>query len=246
MSERRGRLPPQVVWLAVVTAALASLALASSAAALPVLPSSFYGSVKVNGANVADGTVVRALINGQVFAETLTQTYQGQSVYSVDVPGDNPDTTVREGGREGEAVQFTVGGVAAVESGAWHEGINARLDLTASASAPLEPPQAPPRVLPTQTAIRMEVRASPTSAVPVASTLAPTLGAPPQVPDRTGGQAALPSPSGAPGQAVVGSTATERSTSASAPTGALPVALLLVVLAIAIAGAGYLLIRRNK
>jgi hypothetical protein len=54
-----------------------SLFIAIPVLAFPSLPSSFYGTVKVNAANVPDGTVIEALIGGQVYAEGFTQTYQG-------------------------------------------------------------------------------------------------------------------------------------------------------------------------
>ena len=76
----------------------------------PPLPSSFYGSVTVNGADVPEGTSVQALVNGQVFAETLVQVYQGGSVYVLTVPGDDPTTSEVEGARDGELIQFQVEG----------------------------------------------------------------------------------------------------------------------------------------
>jgi hypothetical protein len=136
------------------------------ALAFPPLPSSFYGQVKANGQNVPDGTLVRALIAGKAYAETRTQTYQGDSVFSMNVPGDETDTAAIEGGKEGEAVQFEVGGVVANESGVWHSGTNVKVDLTVTASGPLAtPPPAPPAV-PTQTAISAVVAVTPTSGAP--------------------------------------------------------------------------------
>jgi hypothetical protein len=133
------------------------------ALAFPPLPSSFYGLVKANGQNVPDGTLVRALIAGKAYAETRTQTYQGDSVFNMNVPGDEADTTPIEGGKEGEAVQFEVGGVVANESGVWHSGTNVKVDLTVTASGPLAtPPPAPPAV-PTQTAISAVVAVTPTA-----------------------------------------------------------------------------------
>ena len=94
----------------------------SSALAVPALPSSFYGTVKVGGANVPDGTVVQAFNGDRIAAQGYTQMYQGDSVYSLDVPGDNTDTVVIDGGREGETITFKVGGVLADEAGTWHSG----------------------------------------------------------------------------------------------------------------------------
>lgn len=123
------------------------------ALAFPPLPSSFYGTVKVNGQNVPDGTVVRALIDGQVYAEAPTQTYQGNSVYSVDVKGDDSDTPERDGGLPDAVVQFEIGGVPADQTGLWRSGTNIEINLTASSSGSLAPPQPTLVPAPTQTPI---------------------------------------------------------------------------------------------
>ena len=64
-----------------------SLLITRPVLAFPSLPSSFYGTVKVNDANVPDGTLVQALINGKMIIENQTQTYQGDLLYSLDIPG---------------------------------------------------------------------------------------------------------------------------------------------------------------
>jgi hypothetical protein len=130
-----------------------SLFLATPALAIPPFPSSFYGTVKVNSKNVPDGTLVQALIGGQVYAKGFTQTYQGNSVFALDVPGDDTDTTALDGGRDGDIVQFKVGGAAADQTAVWRVGTNVALNLTVSSSKPIEAPRVPPSPIPTQTAI---------------------------------------------------------------------------------------------
>jgi hypothetical protein len=133
--------------------------------AIPSLPSSFYGKVKVNNANVPDGTAIQALIGGQVYGQGVTQTYQGDSVYILDVPGDNADTAAQDGGREGDTIQFKIGGVPAKQTAVWHVGTNANLNLTASSSSGIISTPAPTSSpVPTQTAI-----------VPIQPTQIPTL-----------------------------------------------------------------------
>jgi len=135
------------------TASLISLTIALPALAIPPLPSSFYGTVKVNGANAPENTVVRALINGQAYAEARTQMYQGNSVVSLDVPGDDTSTPERDGGVEGDTIQFEVGGVLAVQTGTWHGGTNTQLNLTAASANPLNTPPPTGAPVPTQTPI---------------------------------------------------------------------------------------------
>jgi hypothetical protein len=121
--------------------------------AVPSLPSSFYGTVKFNDANVPDGTLVEALINDQVIARGYTQTYQGESVYSLDVRGDDTDTTVQDGGKQGDLIYFTIGGLKADQTGTWSGGTNVSLNLTLVSSSSLNSPQLTPTAISTQTPI---------------------------------------------------------------------------------------------
>jgi hypothetical protein len=121
--------------------------------AVPSLPSSFYGTVKFNDANVPDGTLVEALINDQVVAQGYTQTYQGESVYSLDVRGDDTDTTVQDGGKQGDLIYFTIGGLKADQTGNWSGGTNVSLNLTLVSSSSLNSPQLTPTAISTQTPI---------------------------------------------------------------------------------------------
>ncbi len=128
--------------------------------AFPPLPSSIYGVIKVNGANVPDGTRVEAMVDGAVVAYAASRTYEGSSVYSLDVPGDDSSTAAVEGGREGGVITFRVGGVAARETGTWRSGTHAQLDLSVTAATAIASPQPTRTPLPTQTAIRVEPRAT--------------------------------------------------------------------------------------
>jgi hypothetical protein len=132
---------------------LISLLAASPILAIPLLPSSFYGIVKVNNANVPDGTVVQALIGGKIFAEGLTQAYEGDTYYSLDVPSDETGTSRQEGGRDGDTIHFQIGGLLAEQTGTWRSGINVKLDLSASSPATLIPSQDTPTPIPSQTTI---------------------------------------------------------------------------------------------
>ncbi len=118
--------------IALLGISLLSLFITRPVLAFPPMPSSFYGTVKVNDADVPDGTIVKALINGKVFAQGKTQTYQGSSVYSLDVPGDDPDTAAIEGGIDDDKVSFTVGGTIVNQTGTWKGGTNVNINLSAS------------------------------------------------------------------------------------------------------------------
>jgi len=135
---------------------LLSILAARPVLAFPTLPSSFYGTVKVNGANVPDGTLVQALINGKVIIENHTQTYQGDSFYSLDIPADDPDTLVVDGGKDGDTITFIMGGIVADQAGTWKSGTIVSMNLSASSAATLIPAQATFTPIPTQTAILLE------------------------------------------------------------------------------------------
>lgn len=141
---------------------LFSFFLVTPVLALPPFPSSFYGTVKVNGVNVPDGTVIQALVDGQVYAESHTQTYEGDSFFSLDVMGDDTDTTAIDGGREGDTIQFKIGGVLVEQTAIWHGGTNVALNLTITSSKPLRKPEAIPTSVPTQTKIVLLIQPSPT------------------------------------------------------------------------------------
>ncbi len=100
-------------------------------------PSSFYGTVSVDGNPVVDGTRVSASIGGAELAATATFTADGASVYRLDVPGDVAGTAAVEGGVDGQGVAFRIKGVDAPETGVWLDGTYARVDLTGIAGADL-------------------------------------------------------------------------------------------------------------
>ena len=100
--------------------------------AVPPVPATFSGTVKIGGANVPAGTVVSARINGIQYAYTTAQTYLGDTVYSLDVPGDDPSSLgVIEGGVPGDTIVFYIGDLVAQQTGIWQSGEPAELHLTA-------------------------------------------------------------------------------------------------------------------
>ncbi len=121
--------------------------------AAPPLPATFYGTVKVNGANVPAGTSVDAYIGGISYASKPVQISGADTVYVLDVPGDIPEIAGKEGGVEGDAIQFRVGGLVCAQTSVWHQGTQTNLNLTATGTMPTltpTPPQ-PPTNTPTMT-----------------------------------------------------------------------------------------------
>ena len=248
----------------ILASLIASLFIIQPTLAVPQIPASFYGTVKVNGANVPDGTSVQALIDGKVYAEVPTQTYQGDSVYALNVTGDDTDTPVKDGGREGDTVQFKIGGVLASQTGVWHSGTNVTLNLTASSTSPIATPLATLTLVPTQTALPT-LKPSATPVIPTPGSPTATTVVQPSLEITATSQAGLTSTSpAAPSQAA---TQPLQSTSASsganqpqpAPTasanqpakrsgGLVTVAVVVMVILVVVMIAGYIImtIREKK
>jgi len=94
----------------------------------------FTGTVRLDGAEVPDGTVVQAIVGGDVFT-TATPTGYAPSTYSIEVVP--PEGKSYDDGTE---VRFRVNGCTADQVGYYGDGENIRWDLTASCpSRPLTP-----------------------------------------------------------------------------------------------------------
>jgi hypothetical protein len=129
--------------LAVMLLGLISISHVSIVWAVPPLPSSLYGTVKADGANPPSGTSVSAWIGGVKYAETLVALHGGDAVYSLNVPGDDPDTaSLVEGGRVGDTITLRIGAQPAAQTAPWQNGTNLRLNLT-SAPTPVPCPATP-------------------------------------------------------------------------------------------------------
>lgn len=115
-----------------------SLSLATPALAMPGLPTAFYGSVTVGSGPAPDGTVISAQIEGVEYASTTT--LGGKYGYSppFNVPGDDPETSVVDGGVTGDTVSFYIGGNE-VASADFLIGKVTNLDLKAAAIPPPSP-----------------------------------------------------------------------------------------------------------
>lgn len=88
----------------------------------PIFPSSFWGTVKIDGENVVAGTIITAKMEGEVVASTEVIVEEGQSVYFISIPGDES--------MEGDRVDFFIGGELAEQYGFWHSGTNPSLNLS--------------------------------------------------------------------------------------------------------------------
>ena len=116
-----------VVLLAVVALLLfPALALADTP---PEPPCRFYGTVTVDGAAVADGTVITAMIEGDQLTTATPAEGYSTSTYAIKIGVDTEYT-------EGATVTFMIGDRAAAQTGTWTKGGNVEVNLTAGQAGP--------------------------------------------------------------------------------------------------------------
>ena len=154
-------------FLALLTIVIFLSANVRTVSAFPVLPSSFYGEVKVNWMNAPEGTMIEAIIDGTVVATGVVQTYENNSVYAINVPGEDIDTPGRDGGKEGDTISFRVGGQMADQTAAWHSGTNVSVDLSLKTTSALLSAQEVASQINTQTTIPYADSVRATLSVPV-------------------------------------------------------------------------------
>jgi hypothetical protein len=99
----------------------------------PGIPSSFYGSVMLNGKDAPTTANVSAWIGDRQVAQQPIKLDHGRAYYAVNVPADNPATPVVEGGKPGDTIAFRVDHAKATQQGTWQSGSNVQLDLSAAA-----------------------------------------------------------------------------------------------------------------
>ena len=135
-------------------------------AAVPPPPCTFFGTVRIGGRNIPDGTLISAWIDGVKYEEQSSLTYQGVSSYFLTIPGDDPDTPEKEGGANGAAIQFKIGNLVADQTATWQESGGGELNLTAPGSSLtpvflpllLKSPNVTPTATPSPTASRTPTR----------------------------------------------------------------------------------------
>jgi hypothetical protein len=123
----------------------------------PPRPATFYGTVRVNGANPPSYVSVEAQIGGVTYKTAALTSSGADMVYVLKVPGENSEIAGKQGGSPGETVQFRVGGLLCAQTATWQEGGHTNLNLTASGTLPTATPtltQVPsntPTLTPTRT-----------------------------------------------------------------------------------------------
>ena len=118
--------------------ALAALVTVAGEATADGEPCRFTGTVQLDGADVPDGTIVAAVVEGAEYS-TTTPTGYGPSTYSVEI---QPPDGVRYD--DGTQLTFTIDGSPADQTGSFRAGDNIRWDLTGTRIWVPQPEQPPP------------------------------------------------------------------------------------------------------
>ena len=105
------------------------LFLATTASAVPSIPSSFYGTITMNGARVPLSAELVAYVGDVPCGRAQLYIYLGTTGYSVNVNGDEPDTPVKEGGVNGDVIQFRLNGVPLATTVIWAGGTVVQVHL---------------------------------------------------------------------------------------------------------------------
>lgn len=102
--------------------------------AIPPRPATFYG--KINSGTAPEGLLVEGKIDGITYASTYSVRLSDTLVYyNIEIPGDDPDTSEKDGGSSGDLIEFYVEGNKADQTEAWGEGKAMLLDLTVDLSS---------------------------------------------------------------------------------------------------------------
>jgi len=91
----------------------------------PGLPCRFHGIAQLDGADVPDGTVVAAVVDGDIYT-TVTPSAYGHSTYLLQI---EPPQGVSY--QEGSAVDFTIAGRPGQPTAIWTPGANVEVNLSA-------------------------------------------------------------------------------------------------------------------
>ncbi len=131
------------IGLAVMLLGIGTLTASEAAAdSPPAPPATFVGSILVDGAAPAPGTVVEAKIGGASCGVATVFMSGSQARYSLEIPALDPDQTPNCG-TEGAAVDFYVGGRMAEQTGSWLNYQLNQLDLTVVTPTPASTPKPP-------------------------------------------------------------------------------------------------------
>ncbi len=103
----------------------------------PVLPSEFFGSVTIHGAQAQPGTVVKAVINGVErgsITTTVAGIYGGTGTFDQRLSIAMTEEELKSAGSP--VIEFMVNGQKAAETATYQAGASSRLDLTVGSTGP--------------------------------------------------------------------------------------------------------------
>jgi hypothetical protein len=137
-------LPVMLVFLALALLQInhnSSLAEPSTIPNTPPIPYRVYGKVRVDGDFVPAGTPISAWCEGVKVIQDITKEYEGETWYSLDIPGYDPATPETPGCSNDDEVSFKISDLNADQTVTWSAGGETWLDLSAVSLGPPSPHQ---------------------------------------------------------------------------------------------------------
>jgi hypothetical protein len=202
-----------------LTSTLLLMALPSLVSAQAQPPNRFFGSVKINGQDAPDGTVVEAYIGNTLCGSGSVQNRNNAEIYLVDVVGAGQKAGCA---KDGDTVKFKVAGLDAKETGKYATAEATHLDLTASGTP--HNPSEPTVLAPGQGGTPLTPIATPNPTQEAAGTPPPAPPAGTAAPAAPAAPAVTGTPAGTPA-ATVAPTAAASLTATPPPGTATPPAL---------------------
>lgn len=110
---------------------------------LESLPATYYGRITFEAQSIATGITVTAFISDTPIASAQVVSYEGQSVFVMDILADNQNTQQLEGGHKDQIVTFQVGCTKEEFMASWRpaqaQEINVALTASPKCTQPLDP-----------------------------------------------------------------------------------------------------------
>jgi hypothetical protein len=160
---------PRLQILGLIAAVLFLLLPAITAAQDILPPCRFYGHVRIDGYYVLDGTVITAIVDGDVYTTTTPAVY-GESTYAIKI-------TPHSGSQyeDGTLISFKIDGYDALQTAKWASGNNTFLNLTTYTYRPPEPTPTPATTTTVTPTPQPQPTVTPTPIPTIAPTPTPTM-----------------------------------------------------------------------
>ncbi|MFH2028577.1 MAG: hypothetical protein ABIJ08_05535, partial [Nanoarchaeota archaeon] len=89
-------------------------------------PANFWGEIRYeNGSTAEDNLSILVYINDSY----ITSTYTSDGLYNISIPSDNPETSWKDGGKEGDLIEIIIDGWGVDQSLTWEQETSTEINL---------------------------------------------------------------------------------------------------------------------